>query len=89
MPYPKADQLVMVWSKLQGNRNQIAAGDFLNWQKQSSSFQGVWAWNGFPASLGGAEGPEQVPGTMSSPGQLSGLGVPPVRRSYLLDGSGD
>jgi putative ABC transport system permease protein len=78
MPYPHADQLVMVWSKLQGNRNSIAAGDFLDWQKQSTSFQGLWAWSGFDANLGGAEGPEQVPGTQSTPGQLTGLGVPPV-----------
>jgi putative ABC transport system permease protein len=78
MPYPKADQLVMVWSKIQGNRNGIAAGDFLDWQKQSKSFQGLWAWSGFDANLGGAEGPEQVPGTQSTPGQLTGLGVPPV-----------
>ncbi len=78
MPYPNADQLVMVWSKIQGNRNGIAAGDFLDWQKQSTSFQGLWAWSGFDANLGGAEGPEQVPGTQSTPGQLSGLGVPPV-----------
>ncbi|HUB82810.1 MAG TPA: ABC transporter permease [Bryobacteraceae bacterium] len=78
MPYPNADQLVMVWSKLQGNRNSIAAGDFLDWQKQSTSFQGLWAWSGFDANLGGDEGPEQVSGTQSTPGQLSGLGVPPV-----------
>jgi putative ABC transport system permease protein len=78
MPYPHADQLVMVWSKIQGNRNGIAAGDFLDWQKQSTSFQGLWAWSGFDANLGGAEGPEQVPGTQSTPGQLTGLGVPPV-----------
>ena len=78
MPYPDADQLVMVWSKIQGNRNGIAAGDFIDWQKQSTSFQGLWAWTGFDANLGGAEGPEQVPGTQSTPGQLSGLGVPPV-----------
>jgi len=78
MPYPHADQLVMVWSKLQGHRNGIAAGDFLDWQKQSTSFQGLWAWSGFSANLGGAEGPEQVNGTQSTPGQLSGLGVPPV-----------
>jgi putative ABC transport system permease protein len=78
MPYPDADQMVMVWSKIQGNRNGIAAGDFLDWQKQSTSFQGLWAWTGFDANLGGAEGPEQVPGTQSTPGQLSGLGVPPV-----------
>src|SRR5580698_2920805 len=78
MPYPQADQLVMVWSKIQGNRNGIAAGDFLDWQKQSTSFQGLWAWSGFGANLGGAEGPEQVSATQSTPGQLSGLGVPPV-----------
>jgi putative ABC transport system permease protein len=78
MPYPNADQLVMVWSKIQGNRNGIAAGDFLDWQKQSTSFEGLWAWSGFDANMGGAEGPEQVPGTESTPGQLSGLGVPPV-----------
>ena len=78
MPYPNSDQLVMVWSKIQGNNNGIAAGDFLDWQKQSTSFQGLWAWSGFDANLGGAEGPEQVPGTQSTPGQLTGLGVPPV-----------
>jgi putative ABC transport system permease protein len=78
MPYPHADQLVMVWSKIQGNRNGISAGDFLDWQKQSVSFQGLWAWNGFNANLGGAEGPEQIPGTESTPGQLAGLGVPPI-----------
>jgi putative ABC transport system permease protein len=78
MPYPNADQLVIVWSKIQGNRNGIAAGDFLDWQKQSTSFQGLWAWTGFSANLGGADGPEQVPGSQTTPGQLSGLGVPPV-----------
>src|SRR5437763_11520097 len=35
MPYPDPDQLVMVWSKIQGFRNGIAAGDFLDWQEQS------------------------------------------------------
>ena len=29
MPYPNPDQLVMVWSKIQGNRNGVAAGDSL------------------------------------------------------------
>src|SRR5262249_55809717 len=47
MPYPEPNQLVMVWSKIQGNRNGIAAGDFLDWQRQSKSFQGLWAWSGF------------------------------------------
>lgn len=78
MPYPKADQLVMIWSKIQGNRNSISAGDFVDWQKQSTSFQGMWAWTGVNANLSGPEGPEQVPGSQSTPGQLSGEGVPPI-----------
>src|SRR5450755_1250623 len=73
MPYPNADHLVMVWSRIQGNRNGIAAGDFLDWQKQSKAFQGLWAWRGFGANLWGAEGPEQVPGIPSTPAQLTGM----------------
>ena len=61
MPYPNAVQLVMLWSKIQGNRNGIAAGDFLDWQKQSTSFQGLWAWSGFSANLGGSETPSRYP----------------------------
>src|ERR1700747_3645095 len=46
MPYPNPDQLVMVWSKIQGNRNGVAAGDFLDWKRQSTSFQDLNAWTG-------------------------------------------
>src|ERR1035438_9183516 len=31
MPYPQPDQLVVVWSKIQGSRNVVSAGDFLDW----------------------------------------------------------
>ena len=41
MPYPNPDQLVMVWSKIQGNRNGVSAGDFLDWKRQSTSFDGM------------------------------------------------
>src|SRR5262245_3967080 len=29
MPYPKPEQLVMVWSKIHGERNSVAPGDYL------------------------------------------------------------
>ena len=48
LPLPHPEQLVMVWSKIQGNRNGIAAGDFLDWQRYSKSFQtlctAVYRW---------------------------------------------
>ena len=46
MPYPEPDQLVMVWSKIQGYHNGIAAQDFLDWKKQSTVFQDLNAWTG-------------------------------------------
>ncbi|HEX3743197.1 MAG TPA: ABC transporter permease [Bryobacteraceae bacterium] len=78
MPYPHADRLVMVWSRIQGSRNGIAAGDFLDWQRESKSFSGLWAWSDFSANLGGAEGPEQVSADQVTPGQIGGLGVTPM-----------
>lgn len=76
MPYPHPDQLVMVWSKIQGQRNSVAAGDYLDWKNQSRSFQGLWAWTGFSANLGGAQQPEQVQGEQGTVGILRGMGIP-------------
>src|SRR5450631_4265621 len=46
MPYPEPDQLVMVWSKIQGGRNSTAAQDFLDWKKQNTTFQDINAFTG-------------------------------------------
>jgi putative ABC transport system permease protein len=78
MPYPHAEQLVMVWSKIQGFRNSVSAGDYLDWKNQSKSFQQLVAWSGFNSNLGGPEGPEQVPGTAATPGILTMHGVKPM-----------
>ena len=78
MPYPHAEQLVMVWSKIQGFHNGVAAGDYLDWVHQSKSFQGLWAWSGFSANLGGTSEPEQVPGLLEPPGMISGMGIVPI-----------
>src|SRR5436309_14067917 len=46
MPYPKPDQLVMVWTKQRGARSSVAAGDFVEWQRRSTAFQSMNAWGG-------------------------------------------
>src|SRR6266576_3031010 len=52
MPYPKPDQLVMVWSQAQGNRNSVALADFVDWKQRSSSFQDLNAWAGASFNVG-------------------------------------
>ena len=41
MPYPDADRLMMVWSKLNG-RIEVSAGDYIEWKKQSKIFK-IWS----------------------------------------------
>lgn len=74
MPYPNPDQLVMVWSKIQGFRNGVSAGDYLDWQEQSKSFQALKAFTGTTFNLGGKQEPEMVPAQMSTVGMYTMLG---------------
>jgi len=74
MPYPEPDQLVMVWSKIQGFHNVVSAGDFLDWQEESNSFQALKAFTGTSFNLAGKQEPEMVPAQMTTPGMYSMLG---------------
>ncbi|HEY1964431.1 MAG TPA: ABC transporter permease, partial [Acidobacteriaceae bacterium] len=75
MPYPKPDQLVMVWSTIHGERNGAsAAGDFLDWVDQSKSFQRLTAFTGTSFNLAGKQEPEIVPAQMVTPGMYSMIG---------------
>ena len=74
MPYPQPDQLVMVWSKVQGGRNVVAAGDFLDWKEQNKTFQDINAWSGASFNFATAGQPEQIGGSAETPGFLSMTG---------------
>ena len=76
MPYPKPDQLVMVWSQAQGNRNSVPLADFVDWKQRSSSFQDVNAWAGASFNVGTSERPEQVAGSQRTPGFFTMEGLP-------------
>jgi len=39
LPYPHPEQLVNVWSKTQGHRNFVSAGDFTDWKRLNTAFQ--------------------------------------------------
>jgi putative ABC transport system permease protein len=66
MPYPHPEQLVVVWSKIQGFRNVVAAQDFLDWQQQSKSFQGLEASTRTSFNLAGKQEPEMVSASMAT-----------------------
>jgi putative ABC transport system permease protein len=76
LPYPQPDQLVMVWSRVQGNRNVSAAATYLEWKRRSRAFQSLHAWTGGSVNLATADRPEQVPVATTTPGFLSMTGSP-------------
>jgi putative ABC transport system permease protein len=68
MPYPDSEQLVMVWSKLNGERTIVSAADFLDWKRQSNVFQDLAAWNDGMFNLAASDRPQHVPGQLTTPG---------------------
>lgn len=75
LPYHDPSQLVVVWSKIQGNKNGVAAGDYLDWKNQSSVFQGLAAWTGSSVNLATASRPEQVQAQLGTPGFITSIGL--------------
>ena len=76
LPYPSPEQLVMVWSKVNGHNNGMSAGDFLDWKEQSKSFQQLAAWTGGSFNLSTQDQPEQFNGMRTTPGWFSMQGIP-------------
>src|SRR5260370_7458353 len=76
MPYPNPDQLVIVWSKINGGRNGVSAGDFLDWKSQSTVFQSMCAWTGGNFALASSDHPEIIETRLTTPGFNDKLGTP-------------
>ncbi len=83
-PYPHPEQIVMVWSKSQGQINGASVGDFLDWQKQNAVFDQLCVYNGFNINLATSARPERVAGQIVTPGFISLLGYPLLLGRDLL-----
>ena len=76
LPYPKPDQLVVVWSKIQSFHNGISAGDYTDWRNQSSSFQNLIAVSNGSFNIASKDQPENIDGKEVTPGWYNMLGLP-------------
>src|ERR1043165_463204 len=76
MPYPKPDQLVMVWSKFNQRRNSVSVADYLEWKRRSTSFQYLEAWGGATFNVCAADRPGEIQGALMTPGFFRMTGRP-------------
>ena len=89
MPYPKPDQLVMVWSKVKGERNSVSPGDYFDWKQRSTSFQAMGAWGGGSYNLATSDRPEQIEGSPRTPGFFTMEGLPMLLGRDFLPEEGE
>jgi putative ABC transport system permease protein len=75
LPYPNPDQLVMVWSNINGHRNRVSAGDYLDWKRQSAVFQDLVAFTGGRFNLSISGRPEVVQSRILGPGWFNLQGI--------------
>jgi predicted permease len=62
-PYPDADRLVELYESIPGYaRASVSPANWLDWQRESHSFESLAAWNLTQATLTGASEPVRIPG---------------------------
>ena len=88
LPYPHPEQLVMVWSKIQGFHNGVSAGDFNDWKNQSTVFSDLNAWSGKSFNIATKDQPEFLQARLTTPGMLQMMGEPLYLGRFFLPEEG-
>jgi putative ABC transport system permease protein len=73
LPYVDGDRIMMVWSQQKGERRNVSPADYLDWQKQSKTFESVNGWTGDSFTISTPEWTEQVQASRVSPGLFDSL----------------
>jgi putative ABC transport system permease protein len=88
LPFPHPDQLVMVWSSIQGNRNGVAAGDFTDWKQQNTVFSDLNAFSGTSFNIATKDQPQYLQASLATPGLLQMQGEPLFLGRYFVPEEG-
>jgi putative ABC transport system permease protein len=84
LPYRDSDRLLMVFSRLGGNRHLTDAGDFVEWKRRATVFEELNAWTLTSVNLAAGERPEHVKAVLVTPGLQAMLGHPlALGRAFL------
>src|SRR5882757_1382154 len=88
LPFPHPDQLVMVWSSIQGHRNGVAAGDFTDWKQQNTAFSDLNAFSGTSFNIATKDQPQYLQASLATSGLLQMQGEPLFLGRYFLPEEG-
>jgi putative ABC transport system permease protein len=87
LPYSRPDRLAMVWSSTaEAPTDVVSWPDFLDWQRQSRSFESMTGFHATEEQLAGGDEPEVVEGAAVSPEFFGVLGIRPAAGRFFLAG---
>jgi len=86
LPWPDAKRLVLVWGT-RGEDRQVGVVylDYLDWQKQSRSFDALAVMRGQSVNLTGGDRPERIIGSFITANMFAALGATPVQGRFFTD----
>ncbi len=76
LPYPNPDTLIMLYSRYPGGNGPLAPADYLDFRRDSKSFQQLAAYRQAAYNLSGQERPERIEGAVVTPNFFAVFGVP-------------
>src|SRR5262245_13389663 len=82
LPYKAPEDLVLLWERFppQGlERIPVSAPEYLDYEKQATSFEQIGAFNYAAYNLTTGDVPERVSGAVVSPSVLALLGIEPIK----------
>jgi putative ABC transport system permease protein len=91
LPYKAPDGLVLLWERFptQGlERIPVSAPEYLDYEKQTKSFEKIGAFNYAAYNLTTADVPERIAGAVVSPSVFPLLGVEPIRGRFFINDEG-
>jgi putative ABC transport system permease protein len=89
LPFPGIDRIMTVWEtvpKSHADRDAVAPANFLDWKRQSRSFEHLAAYQPWDVNLTGLGEPERVQACQVSPEYFAVLGMKPaLGRTFRAD----
>jgi len=88
LPYKTPRNLVLLFEKFSGqglDQIPVSAPEYLDWEKQTRSYERIAAFNFADFNLTGGEMPERIQGAVVTPSLFSLLGVSPINGRIFND----
>jgi putative ABC transport system permease protein len=89
LPYKAPQDLVLLFERFSGqglDQIPVSAPEYLDWEKQTRSYERIAAFNFADFNLTGGDMPERIQGAVVTPGLFPLLGVSPVKGRVFNEG---